>query len=352
MPRRRAPRAATLLALSVAALLGIARPRTGWADSPDPVTLTWTAPAECPSEDDVRKETLRLLAGPPIGADRRVAAVAHVMRLASGRWRVDVSMSSAKAQGKRSLEAGTCPGLADATALIVAIMVDPARAEAAASASAASSAPAPPSAPASAPASASAPAPSSAPPPLPAEQPTPAPPSSFAPRWAAGAAGLVDSSTLPAPAFGAALAVSATVWRIRSDVAASLLPGRTYTQSSARGTLGADMSAWMASVDVAYEIPVRRMKIDVGAGAELTDVTAIGVAASAPVVGVPAHTTWASLRAGGALTAPVFASLFARLTLDAVVPLRRPAFVIDPVGTVSQSSPVTARLGAGVEVHF
>ena len=66
-------------------------------DGQDPVGLEWTAPDGCPSADEVRAEALRLLAGPPIGPERRVEAVARVTRAESGRWRVTLSMASAAA---------------------------------------------------------------------------------------------------------------------------------------------------------------------------------------------------------------------------------------------------------------
>jgi hypothetical protein len=335
-------------ALCAVATAGVAR-----AQGEEPVSIAWTAPDGCPSGGEVRAEALRLLAGPPIRPDRRVAANARVVHLATGRWRVDVSMSSATAEGKRSIEASTCSGLADATALIVAIMVDPDRAGAAAAAPK-STTPASPPPPASAPAP-TAPTPPPPPPPAPAiapaDRPLPTPAKAEAPRWAMGSWFVVDSSILPSAAFGAAFGLAAMAWHLRADVAFTILPDRTYVVSSESG-VGADMSLWAASGKLAYVVPVGPVELAMGGGAEITHISATGVALSAPLVAVSGGATWPSLRAGATLTTRIYKPIFLHIEGDAVAPLERPAFVIDPLGSVHRPSAVTARLGAGVEWRF
>jgi hypothetical protein len=296
------------------------------------------APDGCPTERAVHDEALRLLAGPPISPERRVAAVARVTRSESGRWRVEVSMSSAVARGQRSLEADSCAGLADATALIVAIMVDPDRAGAVAAA------PAPTALPTEV-----TPAPSSPPP----QRDRPAPLAVFAPRprWTASLLGLADLGTLPAPALGGVLGLAAVVGRFRADIAWGLLPSRTYTVSSASG-VGADMSLWTASASFAYVAPLGRTELALGGGAEATHVSAVGVSSDTPFVGIAGSAAWPALRADATFTAPIFAPVFVRLDAAGVAPLARPAFVIDPLGVVHRPSVLTARLAAGVEVRF
>jgi hypothetical protein len=311
------------------------------------VSLVWSAPGGCPTESDVRAQALRLLAGPPIAAERRVSAVARVVRTQGGRWHVDVTMSSEAAQGKRSLEAESCSGLAEATALIVAIMVDPDRAGAAAAAASTSTALSPAAA-SSAPVTAT---------PRPPSSPSPGTPPSrprgitLRPRWAAGAWGLVDFGTLPDTAYGVGVGLAAVVGHLRSEVALSDLPGRSYTFPRAMGT-GAEMSAWVAAGSFAYVVHLGRTELALGGGAEITHLDAFGVRASPPFQGTPGSGTWPALRAEAVLTTPIVAAVLLRLETDAVAPLRRPTFDIEPIGVVHQPSTITGRLGAGIEVQF
>ena len=82
------------------------------------VSLAWRAPAGCPDEASVRADVVRLLAG----SQEPVIARADVERVGDS-WRVVVAMNG----GERRLEAGSCRAIAEATALIVAMAVDPAR---------------------------------------------------------------------------------------------------------------------------------------------------------------------------------------------------------------------------------
>jgi hypothetical protein len=317
------------------------------------VSLTWTAPSECPTEEQVRSQAVRLLAGPPIRPDRRVFATAQVVHLATGPWRVELSMSSATAEGKRSVESSTCNGLADATALIIAIMVDPDRATAAAAAPGASS-----TSEGGASGSQGATAPAT---PIATRTATPRPAAigETAPfsrlRFSAGAWALLDATTLPAPAYGVGLGAAVTMGRLRFDVGGGFLPDRTYSVSSDPG-VGADMRLLSGSGDVAYVIrlanPTSDLDLALGGGVEATYIHAEGVPLRAPVVGVAGDAVWAALRAGATLTAPIYRPVFVHLEVLGVVPLERPPFVINPIGTVHQPWYVSARLGVGAEVHF
>jgi hypothetical protein len=80
--------------------------------------LSWVAPVGCPDEASVRGDVQRLLSGSQASAAAR-ADVTHT----GDSWRVVVTMNG----GERRLEAASCRALADATALIVAMAVDPAR---------------------------------------------------------------------------------------------------------------------------------------------------------------------------------------------------------------------------------
>jgi hypothetical protein len=321
------------------------------AQGEQPVSLDWSAPDGCPTASDVRAQALRLLAGPPIPAERNVVAVARVTRAETGRWRVDISMSSASAQGKRSLDADTCSGLAEATALIVAIMVDPDRASVAASRPSASAnvSSAVASSSSAAPA---APVLSAPPPPVPSrDRPVRARSAGATPRWGASARSLVDIGTLPDTAVGVGVGLAAVVGHLRSDVALNVFPGRTYTFPSAGGA-GADMSAWSAAGDFAYVTRLGPSQLALGGGAEVTYLSAMGVKGAAPFAPRSGSLVWPALRADAALTIPTVGPVFLRLEAVALAPLRRPTVDIDPIGVVHQPSTLAGRLGVGVEVEF
>jgi hypothetical protein len=98
--------------------------------TPD-LSLEWIAPAECPTSADVLSEMLRLFGGrePPRSGERRAvrAVVSH-----DGPWSVSIETSTESGLYRRTLNAQTCRGLADATALILALSVDPEAVKAAA----------------------------------------------------------------------------------------------------------------------------------------------------------------------------------------------------------------------------
>jgi hypothetical protein len=171
------------------------------------------------------------------------------------------------------------------------------------------------------------------------------------PRWVAGARGLVDTGTLPDPAVGVAVGLAAVVGHLRSDVGLNVFPGRTYTFPSAGGA-GAEMSLWSAAGDFAYVIRVGRTELALGGGAEVTYLYATGVKGAAPFVPHSGSVVWPALQADAALTIPAVAPMFLRLEANALAPLRRPTLNIDPIGVVSQQSPLAGRVGAGVEVQF
>jgi hypothetical protein len=196
------------------------------ADEPR-VSLTWNAPDVCPREATVRASLATLLAGSANAVDAR----ADVRRLGE-RWEVVLVMNG----GERRLEADSCRALADATALIIAMAVDPARVAAnrtapdAGAASGAVPTESPPAADASSDAAVSAdatdaslvPPPTvSAPPAVSTSAPSPpavpAAPADATPsatpsprRFSVAASATLDFGTLPAPAVGPALGFSWT----------------------------------------------------------------------------------------------------------------------------------------------
>src|SRR5262245_48356488 len=91
---------------------------------PPSFSLTWQAPAECPDQTYVRGEVEQLLAGGeprPVHVDAR----ARIERANERDWRVWLTTTRDGITGERTVESDSCRSLADATALIVALAIDP-----------------------------------------------------------------------------------------------------------------------------------------------------------------------------------------------------------------------------------
>jgi hypothetical protein len=109
--------------IAIAALLvhGNARGQTlGGLD------LEWSAPEGCPNAADLRASIQQLL-GPAPGpnANLNVSVSASASREESGHWLGTLETRSGPNTGKRVLRAESCQAVAGATALIVALMIDP-----------------------------------------------------------------------------------------------------------------------------------------------------------------------------------------------------------------------------------
>lgn len=83
--------------------------------------LDWQAPAGCPDVASVKRHVQRL-AGAAEGAS--LVARAVVTQTTAQRWRVSINLSGS-ATGHRTLTADTCPQLARASALIIALAANP-----------------------------------------------------------------------------------------------------------------------------------------------------------------------------------------------------------------------------------
>lgn len=87
-------------------------------------TLSWRAPAGCPSASRVR-DTIERLAG-PLPSDDPLHVDATVERTPTGRYSLTLELSANGSTMTRTVDAAGCDTLADAVALIVATLVEPA----------------------------------------------------------------------------------------------------------------------------------------------------------------------------------------------------------------------------------
>lgn len=293
------------------------------------MTLVWTAPAECPDRARVLAKIDRLA---PASARLRVRVDATVTRDERG-YRVALVTEADGARGERSLEAATCASLADATAVIVAMMLDPANTPAGSSASA----------PIASVATSPAPAESTDGPPVP-EMPAPA-------RAIAGlltAGGALDSGLGPGARVGVMVGGGVTIDRLRLDVLGSSFSGRT-ARVEATPDAGGDVTvrSLLARGCVTPSRAIVASYACVVGGAAQVSASGFGVAA--PSSG---SATFGVVGASGFTALHLTSSVSLELGAEALVPLARPRFVLEGVGEAHRVAPVTLGLRAGLGVAF
>jgi hypothetical protein len=116
------------LAAALASVVALA-PRVARAQSEKPaLSLTWSAPPECPQEADARQLVADYLGEarlppPPPGA-RVLRAVATIVRRERV-WELRLETQLDGEPGERTLAAGTCADVAAAGALVLAFAIDP-----------------------------------------------------------------------------------------------------------------------------------------------------------------------------------------------------------------------------------
>lgn len=359
------------------------------------IALDWRAPAECPSADQVMAKVDRLLGNRTARPAAPIAVVASVARDGSS-FRVRIEARRAETQ-VRELKGASCTAVANATALILAMMIDPSVASADADAGAAEKAPAAPadthapsapkppistaagepaetakpSAPGenaedlpaphspNAPAGPAPPAPSGPPKPPAApprtetsEKPaapakTKAPPSDSGPAVSSGlmAWAGVDVGSLPGAAVGFGIAGLARYGATQFELGAGVFPDRSATLPE-RPSAGGDIGLVALSAGVCRALLEGLVELSPCASLELGLMHAAGF-------GVPsterASVFWAGARGGGALTLRPVKPLGLHLRVEGLVPLTAPRFLLDGVGEVHQPSPgLRAALGVSL----
>lgn len=354
------------------------------------VILSWKAPEGCPERGDVLAEIGRLLGdrGAPSGDPIQVSAA--VSREASGNFVVRIETPGDGATQVRELRGASCKAVAEAAALIIALMIDPsagtgdaAKSGSATSGSATNSGaasvdagapgkdapttagtdgppngdPAPP-----APAARSTePAPSrvgtasprgpAAPPP--GASAPPVRPARGAPHATpialrlAGWAG-IDAGSLPAVAAGFGVVGALVYGAQRFEVSASVWPARAGTLVD-RPSAGGDVGLFAGGAGTCRDLLDGPIELGPCAAIEIGQLYAEGFGVSAPD---RATSVWAAFRGGGALLWAPVARVGLTARVELAIPLLRPRFVLEGVGPVHSPSYVAARGSLGVEVLF
>jgi len=299
------------------------------ADEGTNFTLAWEAPPECPSRTSVQAEVARLLGGTiTIPQGGILEARASVSR--GQAWSVAISTRHAGQTGQRTLEASSCPELAKATALILALMIDP---DAVAAHARDPQVEPPPE-----------PEPITSVPP-PAKQPS-VPLDFLAALHAQGSVGTLPGLDLGA---GLGLGVSGPRWRIELRGTYGLRRDQVANATTPPGAYG-QFNFLAASFAGCFNLGDAAVAFGPCADAEVGQVSAKGFGSS---VGYSAQNTWLALGAGGYLAIALGPHLAIPVHLDILAPLRRPEYIIKEVdGRVYQAPSVGGRFQAGIELRF
>jgi hypothetical protein len=309
------------------------------------VEIAWSAPAECPTTPDVEASIRNLLGRSPRLPDgRHLQVKARAERKHDRRWSGTIETRLGTTTGIRTIGTESCRAVADATALIIALMIDPEAVAARASAP---------------------PAPSPPPEPRPVMRATPAaidtvvsrapppPRRGLAPRLSLGPTLAVDMGTLPRPTYGAGA-------RIGVKVGGSALELGVLASAPASGTVagtippvGGSFHFWSASLSACPAFAMRRF--DIGACAEIEGVevkgTGFGVSS-----GYENEARWLALGAGAMARLRITPHVAIPFRVDAVAPLGHPTFFLKGVpeaqGQIYSPSRVAGRALLAVDIDF
>jgi len=337
------------LAAIIAAAGGLA-PWPGVAQplAETPVELTWSAPRGCPDEAFVRAEVARLT-GSAAGGGAPLCVRASVSANGSDQWRLELRSTRGGYDTSRVLEGPACAPLADAAALIISMMLDPDAEAVVPSPVAATEEPVPAQQPTTetvAPVVAVAPrrrrarrAPR-APALAPARTPL---------RFFVGVGAGLDVGLLPGASASVRAAAGLTVGPWRVELAGQYWPGSSVVHPT-RADVGGHFSLAGGSATACRDLAAGRVAgVGLCAGVEVGAVTGTSYGVTAPAT---ARAPWAAATAGAAGALRVGSHVALRLQVAAVIPVLRPDYQLENVGTVHRLPAAGFRGLFGVEVHF
>jgi hypothetical protein len=312
------------------ALAGTTGRASANGEASEAFALTWDAPPECPPQSRVKSEVARLLGGsipaPQGGVVEARAAVAKEKE-----WSVQLTTRTGDQIGRRAIQAASCQDLADATALIVALMIDPAAVEAHAGAAKVERRPEPPS-------------------PTVLVPPPVASPAGHPIDVLAGIHGQASLGILPGVdvGIGAGFGMSGRRWRVEARGTYGLR--RNQARASADPEAYGQFNFLGGALSTCINLGDDAFAFGPCADAELGMTWAQGHGVS---VGFPARTTWFALGGGAYAAIAMGRHLAIPLHLDVLAPLLRPRYVINDIkGTVYQAPAVGGRLTAGIAWRF
>ncbi len=299
--------------------------------SDSPLELMWQAPAECPSEADVHADVEKRLGGSASG--KHVLARARVTHREDSSWQVVLSTTQAGTSGERTLDGPTCVAVARATALILALTIDP---------EALSRRPTPPPLP---------------PPPTPI--PTPPPIAvSPAPHHGLAATSQLQLSLRASYAVGFGVARD-VVSPLGLGVAFGARAGRFTVELVAYSFRESDDltplvggTFWLLAVGgsgCSAVLDTKRIQVGGCAGMEIQRMQGDGFGVSQTRTG---WASWAAPTASLFFDLKLTSLVWLATRFDGALPLSHPRFVLENVGPVFQVGAASGRASVGIELRF
>gem|GEM_PF-6637179 len=305
--------------------------RLGAQPPDDSLSLVWMAPAACPPASFVQ-DRIRNVTGAGVQPGSSLQAEVSVQQGPDGIWRLTLDTTQDGQRGRRAFEAESCVAVAEAAALVIAMMIDPkARLE-----------------------------PRVPPPPPKKDRPGPSRPQSAAARVRAtrrtagqtpvrmslSPAMTLDWGSLPSPTIGAGAAWD-LVWGSASiGFHGTWFPDRRKTseQPSAGVEVGLLTAGVQGCIGVTSEVSVMAC---VGGEAGSFRADAFGVSRTQR-----AHPFWAGGTGSGKIRIPAHGPVSAWVDLGMVLVGTRPRVEVSPYGEVFRPAPVAGRVSAGVSYYF
>jgi hypothetical protein len=306
--------------------------RAARADEASPITLAWNAPQGCPDVDAVKATIRHLLSARAASSlDTHVVATGTVRRTGSA-WHVDLVAEADGKERRRTLEGDTCASLADASALLLAILVNPDKV-------AAQSDDHPPPAP--------------SPPVPPAERPAPpseVPPSPTPHRTTlgVGAFAAIDVGTMPQATPSGGLALGGSYDRWRGELVGMAHPYQTATLENTPA-LGIRYRTLRGGARVCWSALLHPVTVGPCAGMEVVSLRGQGTGLTSSL---DSETKWGELVMSVDARWEFVPKLGVFLDIAGQVPLVRRDLVVAHVGVVHTIPPLTSRIRAGAFVLF
>ncbi len=279
--------------------------------------FNWSAPDECPTQQQVQAEIARLVHDDLRGHE--LAAKATVSH--GSLWSADLTTEHAGLTGHRTIEAPSCKAAADAIALIVALLIDPDA--------------------------------------LPVDAQTPGPQVPVVPeppksgkrktQFLLGVHAQGRVGVLPGADLGVGLGVGLASVRWRTDVRWSYGLRRDQVAALPSGASGR-FNVASGSVTECLNLGRTRWGFGPCAALEAGRVSVKGFGATA---GFTRDTLWLALGAGAFLSLAMGQHLHALLEADLLAPMYRPDYVFQDVpGVVFRAPAVGGRALADISWHF
>jgi hypothetical protein len=293
-----------------------------------PFELDWVAPQECPNAAQVRAVVPRYLRHPP-PQDAALSVRADVRRDESGIWHATLRTRWGEVEGERALEAESCRALADSTALIIALILDPEALETPEAATGVE-----PPAPRPGPAR---------PTPPPRREPRARPvPRGLELRGIVGPVLSFDTGLLPAPSYGVGAHAGALARGVSLELGVVTWRSQKATLSGVPVGAGSTIGLLSSFAAVCFSLG-GRFTLGACATGELGRYDARGTGALRPYSPGTRHSA-----VGGLMLARAFLRSWFSLSVSAgaLSPLDRPTFVIDGLpreGKLHQPAKFTGR---------